>query len=137
MPIELHRDGPWDVPEGWVWAHLGAFLKNGGATVDPSRRSDQQFVLYSVPSFETGNPETLTGREIGSSKQRVRQGDVLLCKINPRINRSWLVGSHPSQEVIASTEWIILDGQGAIDPFYFQWVLRQTRVRNFLASNVS
>jgi type I restriction enzyme S subunit len=24
VPIEFHRDGPWDLPEGWVWARLGA-----------------------------------------------------------------------------------------------------------------
>jgi type I restriction enzyme S subunit len=23
MPIEFHRDGPWELPEGWVWARLG------------------------------------------------------------------------------------------------------------------
>lgn len=23
MPIEFHRDGPWELPEGWVWAQLG------------------------------------------------------------------------------------------------------------------
>jgi type I restriction enzyme S subunit len=22
MPIELHRDGPWELPKGWVWARL-------------------------------------------------------------------------------------------------------------------
>jgi type I restriction enzyme S subunit len=24
MPIEFHRDGPWEVPDGWVWMRLGA-----------------------------------------------------------------------------------------------------------------
>jgi Co/Zn/Cd efflux system component len=23
MAIEFHRDGPWELPEGWVWARLG------------------------------------------------------------------------------------------------------------------
>lgn len=23
MPIEFHRDGPWELPKGWVWARLG------------------------------------------------------------------------------------------------------------------
>src|SRR5262245_42333526 len=27
MPIEFHRDGPWDLPEGWVWARLGDIVE--------------------------------------------------------------------------------------------------------------
>jgi type I restriction enzyme, S subunit len=26
MPIKFHRDGPWDIPEGWVWARAGDVL---------------------------------------------------------------------------------------------------------------
>jgi type I restriction enzyme S subunit len=26
MPIEFHRDGPWELPEGWVWARAGDIL---------------------------------------------------------------------------------------------------------------
>jgi type I restriction enzyme, S subunit len=137
MAIEFHRDGPWDLPEGWVWAKLGAFLKGHGETVEPRKCPRKRFVLYSVPSFDTGQPEIVTGSEVGSSKQRVARDDVLLCKINPRINRSWIVGSHPGDDVIASTEWIVLNGKGAITPAYLQWILRQERVRAYLASNVN
>ena len=33
MSIEFHRDGPWDVPEGWVWARLGDVLPVDGQEV--------------------------------------------------------------------------------------------------------
>src|SRR5579864_2175207 len=26
MPIKFNRDGPWDVPQGWVWARAGDVL---------------------------------------------------------------------------------------------------------------
>jgi type I restriction enzyme S subunit len=136
MAIEFDRDGPWELPEGWVWASLRLFLKARGESVDPSRTPDREFTLYSVPSFDCGFPETVLGKEIGSAKQRVSAGNVLLCKINPRINRSWVVGSH-NGDVLASTEWIILYGHDAIEPRYLQLLLRQERVRVFLASNVS
>lgn len=45
MAIEYHRDGPWNLPEGWVWARLGdlcdfvgrgrgpSYVEKGGVTV--------------------------------------------------------------------------------------------------------
>ena len=59
-------------------------------------RSGQTYELYSVPIYETGRPEFLTGKEIGSTKQQVSKGDILLCKINPLLNRVWEVIHHNS-----------------------------------------
>ena len=63
--------------------------------------------MYSVPSFPSGQPEILKGTDIGSTKQVVLPGDVLICKINPRINRVWRVGPSRKIRQIASSEWII------------------------------
>src|SRR5207244_3738793 len=52
-------DEPWPLPEGWAWQELHRFLGNGQTTVDPRREPKLTFVLYSVPSFETGVPEKL------------------------------------------------------------------------------
>ena len=45
MPIEFHRDGPWDVPEGWVWAQLAAVSRETGRT-DPARQYAWRVYLY-------------------------------------------------------------------------------------------
>jgi type I restriction enzyme S subunit len=69
----------------------------------------EQYELWSVPSYATGKPEILDGAEIGSTKLRVQPWDVLVCKINPRINRVWVVEeSSLGLPQIASPEWLVL-----------------------------
>src|SRR4051812_22138218 len=96
------------LPRGWKRVQLGALFAREARTIEPARTPDQVFELWSVPSFPTGQPEHVAGGTIGSNKQRVRPGDVLLCKINPRINRVWVVGEPAGLPQIASTEWIVL-----------------------------
>jgi type I restriction enzyme, S subunit len=58
-------------------------------SVDPSKHPHELFDLYSIPAFDGRQPEVVTGNAIGSTKQIVRPGDVLLSKIVPHIRRSW------------------------------------------------
>jgi type I restriction enzyme S subunit len=95
------------------------------------------FELYSVPSFPTGQPEIIAGKEVGSNKQLVSSDSVLLCKINPRINRAWVVGNFSRHTKIALTEWIVFPPDERVEPKFLSYFLRQNSVRDFLASNVS
>jgi type I restriction enzyme S subunit len=97
-----------DVPNHWVETTLGELNEFVGSTIDPSRFPDERFDLYSVPSFPSGKPEYLCGRDIGSSKQIVSPNDILISKINPRINRVWMVGNTTDKRQIASSEWIVV-----------------------------
>ena len=54
-----------------------------GSTINPLDTPDTIYELYSVPSYENQVPEIIKGKEIGSSKITVEDGDVLICKINP------------------------------------------------------
>ncbi len=121
----------------WTQAMLGEFVAARGKSVDPSRRPEEQFELYSVPSFPSKTPEVVKGKEIGSSKQEVRPRSVLLCKINPRINRAWVVGDFSDHPKVASTEWIIFPENEAIEPAFLSYFLQQNSVRDFLAANAS
>ena len=56
-------------------------------SINPAKMPNTIFEMYSVPAYETGYPEYLYGREIASSKVVVKKNDILLSKINPRINR--------------------------------------------------
>ena len=71
-----------------------------GTTINPPDNPDEVYELYSVPSFDSQYPEIIKGSEIGSSKITVEDGDVLVCKINPRINRVWVGTFHPPHSVI-------------------------------------
>lgn len=64
-------------------------------------------------------------------------GTVLICKINPRINRAWVVGNYSHFRKIASTEWVAIPPVDGIEPRYLAQFLRQKYVRDFLAHNVS
>jgi len=126
-----------DLPEGWEMSTLGEFVAKRSKGIVPNKIPDETFELYSVPSFDTGTPEIVKGGDIGSNKQIVREGAVLLCKINPRINRSWIVSSHSLNQKIASTEWITFPSNDAFEPRYLAYYLKQDALRDFLASNAS
>ena len=100
-------------------------------------RPDEVFELWSVPSYAAGTPEILRGREIGSDKQTVTAGTVLVCRINPRINRIWIVGPKGAHEQIASTEWVPFFPVEGIVPAFLRYYMEQELFRQYLASNVS
>jgi type I restriction enzyme S subunit len=91
-------------------------------TVDPAAYPDEDFDLYSIPAFDLGEPEALKGREIGSAKQIVQPGDILLSRIVPHIRRAWVVGGSRGRRIIASGEWIVFRG-ARVDPQYLRHVL--------------
>jgi type I restriction enzyme S subunit len=75
--------------------------------VDPSNHRDEEFDLYSIPAYDTGKPEIVRGRSVGSAKQLVQPGDVLLARIVPHIRRAWIVAARNDRRQIASGEWIV------------------------------
>jgi type I restriction enzyme S subunit len=124
------------LPDGWAVASFGELNSFRGGTVNPATRPDEDFELYSVPSFPTGRPERLPGRAIGSTKQTVSPGDVLVCKINPRINRVWTVGPRSDHEQIASSEWIGFRSD-ALVPRFAKHYFSEPSFRSLLCSEVS
>lgn len=123
------------LPDGWDVASFGELNSFSSGAVNPATRSDEVFELYSVPSFP-GRPEQLPGREIGSTKQTVRPADVLVCKINPRINRVWMVGPRGDHEQIASSEWIGFRSDALVPRFAKHYFSAPT-FRALLCSEVS
>jgi type I restriction enzyme, S subunit len=110
------------------------------AGIEPMRFPDETFELYSVPSFEFKEPEIILGVDIGSTKQIVEEGDVLICKINPRINRVWIVGNMGNKtghRKIASSEWIVVNTKGVIDSKYLMYEFSSPFFRKLLESEVS
>lgn len=109
---------PYLIPERWKWVRFSCLNKYRSLNIDPRKGHNSRFVLYSVPAFPFREPDLLDGKDIGSIKQVVESNDVLVCKINPRINRVWVVGSHPGESIIASSEWIVFRPSVGISYFY-------------------
>lgn len=124
-------------PEHWVVITLGELLERRGRSLNPNAYPDTMFELYSVPSFDKRHPEIVRSSEIGSNKQFVNKGMVLLCKINPRINRVWVVGDFSDYEKIASTEWIPFSQVSGIDSKYLAYYMSQDSFASFLSLNAS
>lgn len=126
-----------ELPEGWVWTTLGEINLREAKGIDPGKTPEKTFELWSVPSFDDQAPEIIQGKEIKSGKQAVEPGDVLICKINPRINRVWLVGEKGEHEQIGSTEWIIIKPVANVLPEYLLYYCRSDAFRKLMNSEVS
>ena len=110
-----------DLPSGWQAGKFALLNCFRSASIAPASFPGETFELYSVPAFPTRSPEFVPGAAIGSSKQLVSAGDVLICKINPRINRVWLVAEKGSVRQIASSEWIGFCVPGQCAQFYLYY----------------
>ena len=117
-------------------ARLGDINEYAGTSVNPMANPNQFYELYSVPSYETGAPEIISGGEIGSSKVTVEEGDVLICKINPRINRVWVVKHTTEYPLLASSEWIVVRNRN-MNPSYLRWYFMSPNFRMLLTSQVT
>jgi len=100
----------------------GDLMADRLGSVDPSRYPDEEFDLYSIPAFDAGASDLVFGKDIGSAKQVVQPGDVLLSKIVPHIRRTWVVGKNRGRRIIASGEWIVFRSD-RIEAKYLRHVL--------------
>ena len=105
-------------------------------SIDPSKTPDTMFEMYSVPIYGTGHPEYLRGDEIGSNKVVVQKNDILLCKINPRINRVWVVADESDYPNIASSEWIVIRSP-EYNPSFLAWYFRSPKFKRLMISEVT
>lgn len=128
---------PFEIPYNWVWVTIDEINKFKSKSVNPQNYPTDQFELYSVPTFETGEPEFPFGKDVASSKVEVAEGDVLLCKINPHLNRVWMVKRRMAQmKLLASSEWIVIRSN-EIMPEYLVLVMQSSYFRELMMSNVS
>jgi hypothetical protein len=103
-------------------------------------RSDEEYELWSIPSYASGNPEIVRGRDIGSGKLEVQPDDVLISKINPRINRVWLTQQPVSGHTqVASPEWLVarVKPSVALHPEFLKYFLSSPAFRNWISSAAS
>ena len=128
---------PFEIPANWAWIRIDEINKFKSKTVNPLSYPTSQFELYSVPTFETGEPEFPYGKDVASSKVEVEEGDVLLCKINPHLNRVWVVRRIMAQlKSLASSEWIVIRTD-EIMPEYLALTMQSPYFRELMMSNVS
>lgn len=115
---------------------LSEIMASKSGSVNPAKYANEVFDLYSIPAFDRRKPEVVAGRAIGSTKQIVKPGDVLLSKIVPHIRRTWVVGHERGNRIIASGEWIVFRSN-RVDPAYLRHVLMGDPFHNQFMRTVS
>jgi len=125
-----------ELPKGWAKSTLGELVD---AIREQSKiENTKTYELWSIPSFSDGAPEIIQGSEIGSSKLKVIQDDILISKINPRINRVWLV-EDSNLEQLASPEWLVarIKDSNEIDKKFLQFYLSSPEFRDWISRAAS
>lgn len=102
---------------------LGELMANKVPSLDPAKLPNETFELWSIPAFDAGAPEQVTGAQIGSAKKVLQPDDVLLSRIVPHIRRSWVVENPQGQaRQLGSGEWIVFRSK-KVHPPYLRHVL--------------
>jgi len=97
------------IPAGWEGGGLSAIVNLDRTTVHPHRSPDELFDHYSIPAFDNGRlPALDAGDTIKSGKFLLTGPAVLVSKLNPRIERTWLVAPTPDRRSVGSTEFLVL-----------------------------
>lgn len=124
------------MPDNWCYISIEDLNIYKSHSVNPADAPQCTYDLYSVPIYPTGRPEQIKGNDIGSTKQVVKIGDILLCKINPHLNRVWLIENYTENIQIASSEWIVVRSTGLYAP-YLRAYFTSPSFRELLCSQVS
>ncbi len=98
-----------EIPDGWEVGSLGDLVDLLRDQVNPQGSPKVMFRHFSIPAFDQGQwPKSEIGENIKSQKSRVRPGSVLLSKLNPEIERVWLVDVADGDRAVCSTEFLVL-----------------------------
>lgn len=138
FPNELTDSQLGPIPRGWRACRLDEAAGHLRQTVDPSRSPELAYCLYSIPAFDSGkHPVIEPGEAIRSNKCVVHPNTVLLSRLNPDVERVWLVGPEPGVAAIASTEFAVLCPKPPTDSSFLYCTLRSHRYRNALVGLVT
>jgi type I restriction enzyme S subunit len=109
FPSRLVESELGEIPEGWAVRTFGDFVELLRDQENPLDSPSVAFRHHSIPAFDEGQwPKDELGMNIKSLKFRVPADVVLLSKLNPEIDRTWLVDVQPRDRAVCSTEFLVL-----------------------------
>ena len=120
FPARLVNSELGPIPQGWEVGALEEIVEQLRDPENPQSSPDTLFSHHSIPAFDQGKlPIREYGTDIRSIKSRLQPGVVLVSKLNPEIERVWLVDIKPGERAICSTEFLVL---GPRPPFQRSYV---------------
>jgi type I restriction enzyme S subunit len=98
------------IPKGWQAGQVSDLLTLSRAALDPRRFPEEVFEHFSIPAFDQAQrPVKEQGRGIQSNKYIIRQGAILISKLNPGTPRVWWPTPCNTLRQICSTEFQVAE----------------------------
>jgi type I restriction enzyme, S subunit len=127
-----------EIPEGWEVGLFGDVVENLRVQENPLESPDVLFEHFSIPAFDEAQwPKLEPGAAIKSHKSRVPPGVLLLSKLNPEIERVWLVDVGPTDRAVCSTEFLVLRPRSPFVRSYAYYLTRSPLFRQQIEALVT
>ena len=127
-----------EIPEGWEVKALGEVVNHLRDSQTPTKLPSTMFSHFSIPAYDHGQvPKKELGEYIKSSKSTVQAGVVLLSKLNPEIERVWLVDLEAEENAICSTEFLVLQPRPPFERSFVYCLVRSPIFRSQIQSIVT
>jgi type I restriction enzyme, S subunit len=98
-----------EIPEGWEVGRFSDVVEQLRDQENPLSLPGALFQHFSIPAFDEGQAaKSEYGESIKSLKSRVPHGVILISKLNPEIERVWMVDVRPGDRAVCSTEFLVL-----------------------------
>lgn len=107
FPNEFEESELGWIPKGWEIEELNKFARLDTTSIKPFSAPEMVWEHYSIPAFDTDQlPRLDTGESIKSGKYQVKNGAVLVSKLNPETKRIWFPNISHNKTAICSTEFM-------------------------------
>lgn len=128
MNLESVQEGPYELPEGWVWTQIKEVLQSV-QQFNPRATPQKIYRYVDVSSisnrlFEIEAQKIVTGAEAPTrARQAIRPGDVLFSTVRPYLRNVAMLRSE-SEGDVGSTAFCVLRSNGCVEPRYlYRWTL--------------
>ena len=111
FPDRMVESESGEIPDGWHVLSFEDVASQRKEVVKPEDFPNDMFSHYSIPAFDAGRmPVCELGESIRSNKSVVRDGFVLISKLNPHIPRVWNIGE-AGASAVCSTEFTVWEAK--------------------------
>ena len=127
-----------EVPEEWGEKELGEMVEQLRDNENPQASPNAMFSHFSIPAFDQGKvPIQEYGSDIKSAKTCLQPSVVLVSKLNPEIERVWLIDIEADERAICSTEFLVLHARPPFQRSYVYCFARSPLFREQVESLVT
>jgi type I restriction enzyme S subunit len=130
FPARLVDSELGEIPEGWGVGRFGDVVEQLRDQENPPSFSGALFHHFSIPAFdEEQTAQAEFGESIRSLKSRVPPGVILMSKLNPEIERVWMVDVRSDDRAVCSTEFLVLRPRPPFARAYLYCLARSPLIR--------